>query len=187
MVRKTNLKLALKKKSEKSWLILDSSNLHIFSMTPYSVLVGIKVFKNDVINNFLIDDQLPKMHCFISRSLQSFRKNNFFHKMAEFCQLQRILEWKLCILESWSLGSKLFITSFLTNLISIIKLYDQLYLDCGRTYHHRKIWEHVKMGSILGRYIIPMLLTNIGTFFQKRWIVSMKMNALFQTNVAAKG
>ena len=41
------------KNNEKSWLILDFSNfMQLFPMTSYSVLVGVKVVRNDVINNF---------------------------------------------------------------------------------------------------------------------------------------
>ena len=62
-------KLALKKQ-RKSLLILDSSNLvHLFSMTSYSVLIKIKVVKNDVINNFELHDQLSRIYSFHSNSL----------------------------------------------------------------------------------------------------------------------
>ena len=61
-----------KKSSEKSWLIviLDSSNLiKLFPMTPYSILVEIKVVRNDVMNNFKLHDQLSRIHSFHSKSL----------------------------------------------------------------------------------------------------------------------
>ena len=93
MVRKTYPKSAhrifffevcFKKNSEKSLLILDSSNLvHLFSMTSYTVLIKIKVVKNDVINNFELHDQLTWIYSFHSTAsevgeIQSFyRKNRF--------------------------------------------------------------------------------------------------------------
>ena len=80
--------------------------------------------RNDDINNFEYRDQLPKVHVFYLRASKVDQKNIFYVKIAEFWQLQRLLEWKLYIQESWSWSSKLFITSFLTTFISIKTLYD---------------------------------------------------------------
>jgi len=38
-------------------------------MTPYSVLVEIKVVRNDVINNFELHDKLSRIYSFHSKSL----------------------------------------------------------------------------------------------------------------------
>ena len=54
-------------------------------------------------------------------------QNRFFLQVAEF---QRLLEWKLCIWESWSRSSKLFITSFLTSFISTKILYGVIENNC---------------------------------------------------------
>ena len=64
------------KNNEKSWLILYSSNLiHSFSMTPYSVLVEIKVVRDDVIKSFDLHDQLCKMYSFHSKNLWSWQNS----------------------------------------------------------------------------------------------------------------
>jgi len=48
----------------------DFSNLiKVFPKTPYSVLVGIKLVRNYVLNNFKLHSQLSKIHSFHSKSL----------------------------------------------------------------------------------------------------------------------
>ena len=72
---------SLKKSSEKSWLILDSSNLiQLFPMTLYSVLVEMKVVSNDVMNNFELHNQLSRIHSFLSKSLRSWQNSAILHK-----------------------------------------------------------------------------------------------------------
>ena len=41
----------------------------LFSMTPYSVLIGMNDVNNVIYNNFVSHDQLLKMHRFLTRSL----------------------------------------------------------------------------------------------------------------------
>ena len=71
----------------------------LFPMTSYSVLVE-KNDVNNVIYNFLSHDQLLKMHHFLIEAYKVDQKTIFFCELAEFYQLQTLLEWKLSILES---------------------------------------------------------------------------------------
>ena len=91
-----------------------------FQIWSKSVLIKKNDDNNVIYNNFEYHEQLLKMHCFLSKS---WPKNDFVCKMAEFFQLPRLLEWKQCILESWSWSLKLFITSFLTTFIPTKTLY----------------------------------------------------------------
>ena len=43
--------------------------IQLFPMTQYSVLIEINNVNNVIYNNFVTHDQLPKMHCFLTRSL----------------------------------------------------------------------------------------------------------------------
>ena len=43
--------------------------IQLFPITPYSVLVEIKVVRNYVINNIKLHDQLSRIHSFHSKSL----------------------------------------------------------------------------------------------------------------------
>ena len=52
--------------------------------------------------------------------------------MDKFCQLQKLMEWKLWILKNWSWSSKLFITSFLTTFTSTKTLYGIIGNNCIR-------------------------------------------------------
>jgi len=59
-------------------------------MTPYSGLVGVNDANKVIYNKFVSHDQLLKIHRFLTR--KSSTENDFFYEMAEFCQLQRLLE-----------------------------------------------------------------------------------------------
>ena len=119
-----------------------------------------------------------------SRRCTIFSLPIFFYKMAEFCQLQKLLEWKLCILESWSTSSKLFITWFLTTFIPTKTMYRVIGNNCIRFKNHQicefgKLWrlpegEDFKIGSFSLRYKlfkIPFLTTfvSIKTFYDQIW------------------
>ena len=104
--------------------------------------------------------------------------------MAEFCQLQRLLEWKLCILESWSRSLKLFITQFWTTFIPTKTVYRVIWNNCIRFQNHQicefgKLWrlpegEDCKIGSFSYRYKlfkISFLTTfvSIKTLYDQIW------------------
>ena len=71
-----------------------------FQICPDSFLFEMNDVNNVIWNNVEYHYQLPKVHRFLSRSFSSWPKNEFFCKMAEFFQLQRLLDWKFSILES---------------------------------------------------------------------------------------
>ena len=45
--------------------------IHLFPITPYSVLVEIKVVRNYVMNNFKLHDKLRILRCYPYESLQT--------------------------------------------------------------------------------------------------------------------
>ena len=53
----------------KIFQILKIRRLHLFTMTPYIVLIEIKVVRNYVINNFKLHNKLSRIHSFHSKSL----------------------------------------------------------------------------------------------------------------------
>ena len=91
--------------------------------------------------------------------------------MTEFCQLQKLLEWKLRSLESFSLSSKLFIASFLTSFILIRTLSGQIWKNNVKSKNHQiyefgKLWripvgEQYKIWSLHKLFKIPFLTTFI--------------------------
>ena len=112
----------------KIWKIL---GLQLFPMTPYIVLVEIKVVRNYVINNFELHDQLFRIHSFHSKSLWNWQNSALFsQKKSFFCQLKRLLVGKRCIFGSWLCYSKLFTMSFLTTSSPIKILYNQIWNIC---------------------------------------------------------
>jgi len=50
--------------------------IQLVPITPYTVLVEIKVVRNNVINNFELHDQLPRIHSFHSKSLWSWQNSD---------------------------------------------------------------------------------------------------------------
>ena len=82
--------------------------VQLFPMTPYIVLIEIKVVRNYVINNFKLHDQLSRTHSFHSKSLWSWQNSAISQKKSFFGQLYRLLVRKRCIFRSWSWYSKLF-------------------------------------------------------------------------------
>ena len=71
--------------------------IQFFKISPNSVLIEMNDINNVIWNNLEYHDQLPKVHRFL---LLKLTKNDFFWiffcKIAEFCQLQRLLERKRC-------------------------------------------------------------------------------------------
>ena len=104
--------------------------IQLFPITPYSVLVRIKVVRNYVMNNFKLYDKLSRMHSFHSKSLWSWQNSAFSQKKSFFCQLKRLLVGKRCIFGSWLCYSKLFTMSFLTTSSPIKILYNQIWNIC---------------------------------------------------------
>ena len=84
--------------------------------------------------------------------------------MDEFCQLQRLLEWKLYILESLSWSSKLFIVPFLTNFIPIKTLYSVIENNCIR-------FEESKINQLFSLFFKTNFTINFRRVdFSKFWI-----------------
>ena len=61
--------------------------LQLFPMTPYIVLVEIKVVRNYVMNNFKLHDQLSRINSFHSKNLWSWQNSTILQKKSFFGQL----------------------------------------------------------------------------------------------------
>ena len=57
--------------------------IQFFQIWPDSVLIGMNDVKNNVMNNFELDDQLSRIHSFHFKSLWSRQNSVIFRKIAE--------------------------------------------------------------------------------------------------------
>jgi len=87
-------------------------------------LVGIKLVRNYVLNNFKLCSQLSNIHSFHSKSLWNWQ-NSVISKKESFVGLR-----KRCIFRGWLWYSKLFKIPFMTTFTSTKTLYNLIYNIC---------------------------------------------------------